>query len=218
MLEIGIDARAATAAPPAPRPGLRLLYVGRFLDLKGMELGLRALAVLRARGVPAALTLIGGGPEEARWRSLADDLGLAGDVAWVPWMRHDELLAAYAAYDAFLFPSLRDSSGNVVLEAMACGLPVVCTDLGGPAQMVDATCGRVVAAAGRDEAAVVAGLADALGELRDAARAEALRAGARARAGQFAWRRVVARVWGEGGLGYEAVVAARGRRFAYGHA
>lgn len=217
MLEIGIDARPEAAAAAPPHAGLRLLYVGRFIDLKGMALGLRALAVLRARGVPATLTLIGSGPEEAAWRRLAAALGLADSVDWVPWMKHDDLLAAYAGYDAFLFPSLRDSSGNVVLEAMACGLPVVCVDLGGPAQMVDASCGRVVAASGCGEAEVVAGLADALGALRDAALVAELRAGARARAGQFAWRRVVARVWGEGGLGYDAVVE-RGGRLAYGHA
>ncbi len=220
MLEIGIDARPdAEAAIRPPADGLRLLYVGRFLDLKGMEFGLRALAALQARGQPASLTLIGSGPEAQHWRQLAEELGVAGSVTWVSWMKHDELLAAYAAYDAFVFPSLRDSSGNVVLEAMACGLPVVCLDLGGPAQMVDASCGRVVAASGCSEAEVVAGLAEALAELAaDAQLVERLRAGARARAGQFAWRRVVARVWGEGGLGYASVVGNDGRRFAYGHA
>jgi len=221
MLEIGIDARPDTeqAVVRPAAEGLRLLYVGRFLDLKGMEFGLRALAALHARGQAATLTLIGNGPEARHWQHLAEALGVSASVNWIAWMKHDELLAAYAAYDAFVFPSLRDSSGNVVLEAMAGGLPVVCLDLGGPAQMVDASCGRVVPASGLGEAEVVARLADALAEFASSAELVAgLRAGARARAGQFAWRRVVARVWGEGGLGYAGVVGDGRRRFVFGHA
>ena len=219
MLEIGIDARPEQSCAGAVLGSLRLLYVGRFLDLKGMDLGLRAMAQLRDRGVGVRLTMIGGGPEDQRWRQLAAALGLTDAVDWVPWMPQEQLLAAYAAYDAFLFPSLRDSSGNVVLEAMAGGLPVICLDLGGPSQMVDAGCGRVVATAGRDEGQIVAALAAAAEELAgDASLAGRLRAGARLRAAQFAWRKVVGRVWGESGLGYLTVVGAPGRRVVYGHA
>ena len=53
----------------------------------------------------------------------------------------------YRRHDALLFPSLHDFSGNVVLEALVHRLPVVCLDLGGPAELVDASCGRVVATA-----------------------------------------------------------------------
>lgn len=225
LLEIGIDAHPpAPMVPPSavvagPRRRLRLVYVGRFLYVKGMELGLRAMASLRARGVDVTLTMIGQGPQEARWRSVAAELGVADRVSWTPWMRHDQLLAAYASFDVFLFPSLHESSGNVVLEAMAAGLPVVCLDLGGPPQMVDASCGRVVGVAWRDEPQVIAGLAAALAELAgDAALLTRLSAGAQARAGQFAWRHVVGRVWDEGGLGYVVVAGRHGAQLAYGHA
>lgn len=223
LLEIGIDARPAESPSPAavagPRRRLRLVYVGRFLYAKGMELGLRAMAALRSRGVDVTLTMIGQGPQEARWRGLADELGLADRVGWTPWMRQEELLAAYASFDVFLFPSLHDSSGNVVLEAMSAGLPVVCLNLGGPAQLVDAGCGRVVDVAWRDEPQVVAALAAALAELAgDAALLTRLAAGAQARAGQFSWRHVVGRVWDEGGLGYAAVAGRQGDRLAWGHA
>ncbi len=82
-------------------------------------------------------------------------------MTWSGWVPHDRIADLHRAHDALLFPSLHDSSGNAVLEALAEGSPVVCFDLGGPGAVVDPTCGRVVATAGRSEAACVAGLADA---------------------------------------------------------
>jgi glycosyltransferase involved in cell wall biosynthesis len=206
-LEIGSDA-VAPAAPGARRKSgePRFLYVGRFLHWKGMGLGLLALAQLRRQGIAATLTLVGQGPQAQRWRALAADLGIAEAVHWVPWLAQKELLASYAGFDALLFPSLHDSSGNVVLEAMARGLPVVCLELGGPGELVDASCGSVVPVAGRNEEQVVAGLAAALREMAcDDATIDRLRQGARARAANLAWATQVARVWGADGLGSQAV-------------
>jgi glycosyltransferase involved in cell wall biosynthesis len=214
MLEIGIGKVDAPAAAPFDRvpraPGqLRILFVGRFIPFKGMGLGLRALAEVRARGVDARLTMIGQGPLREHWEALAVELGIESAVGWVPWMSQADLLAAYGAYDLLLFPSLNDSSGNVVLEALAGGLPVVCLDLGGPAQIADGSCGRIVPVAERSQAQVVSGLADALQEIAgDTALAERLRRGALARARRFAWAEVVSRIWGPQGRGYQLV---RGR-------
>lgn len=207
MLEIGISAvREPAAASPPAHGGLRLLYVGRFLSFKGMGLGLRAFARLRAQGVDATLTMIGRGPEDAHWRGLSERLGVAQSVRWIPWMAQEELLRTYGEYDLFLFPSLNDSSGNVVLEALANGLPVVCLDLGGPAQLVTEDCGRVVRAADRGEAEVVEAIAQALaGIAAEPALDLRLRQGALARARQFEWKDVVARVWGPRGSGYRLV-------------
>jgi glycosyltransferase involved in cell wall biosynthesis len=94
---------------------------------------------------------------------------------------------------------------------MASGLPVVCLNLGGPAQLVDSSCGRVVAVAGRSEAQVIDGLAAALVEIADSpALARSLGAGAVVRARRFAWADVVARVWGSQGCGYRLVNAPGG--------
>jgi glycosyltransferase involved in cell wall biosynthesis len=193
-LEIGT--RAAEAEPrPARRADqpLRLLFCGRFLYWKGMHLGLRALAGLTARGVPARLTMVGHGPSEARWRQLADRLGIGHAIDWLPWVEYDQLGALYRGHDVLLYPSLHDSSGNVVLEALTHGLPVVCLDLGGPAEMVDASCGRVVATAGKSAAGCAAALADALETLagNDGLLGQ-LGAGAAARARARRWPAVVA--------------------------
>ena len=207
MLEIGVDMHA----PPAPmqtepvRHGqtLHLMYVGRFLYWKGMDIGLRAVAELRRRGVPVRLTMIGQGREKSRWQRLTAQLRLADCVTWVPWMKQQDLLAAYRTFDALLFPSLHDSSGNVVLESLAGGLPVVCLDLGGPAQLVDASCGVKVSVDDRDADQVILALADALTELaQDRMHLDALRTGAVKRAQAMGWQQVVGQVWGENGSGY----------------
>lgn len=210
MLEIGIDARLdpATDFPESARTRqtLHLMYVGRFLYWKGMDIGLRAVAELRRQGVPVRLTMIGQGRERDRWQKLTAELKLADSVTWVPWMKQQDLLAAYRTFDALLFPSLHDSSGNVVLEALASGLPVVCLGLGGPAEIVDASCGRVVEVANRSAADVIQAMAGSLAELAgNHALIADLRAGALNRAQNQSWQQVVAGVWGENGIGHAAV-------------
>lgn len=195
-LEIGTVPRPGVQPRLAPvgRP-LRLLYAGRLLGLKGIHLGLAALAQARGAGVNAELTLVGSGPYEQRLRRQAARLGLGAAVRWVASVPQDELFALYREADAVLFPSLHDSSGNVVVEALSFALPVICLDLGGPAEIVTAASGCVVSTAGLDEAGVVAGLAAAIALLsRDAARYEQLSAGALARAGELDWGRQMARI------------------------
>ena len=179
----------------------RVLYVGRFLYWKGMHLGLRAFAIFAARYPEGSLTMVGAGPDEARWRRLAEKLGVDGHVTWVPWLAQVELPTLYMKHDAFLFPSLHDSSGNVVLEALSHGLPVVCLDLGGPAMIADARSARIVSTEGRDEADVSQALAEALREIADDAALHcALSEGARKRAAELTWANQVRSVYAEFGV------------------
>jgi glycosyltransferase involved in cell wall biosynthesis len=192
-LEIGTpEVAAAPRAARAAGAPLRLLFAGRFLYWKGMHLGLRALAELLGRGVAARLTMLGAGPDARAWRELASELGIGHAVEWLPWIEHGRIGELYRQHDALVFPSLHDSSGNVVLEALLHGLPVVCLDLGGPAELVDERCGRVVATAARSEAACARGLADALEELaRSDDLLRQLSAGAQARARALRWPELV---------------------------
>lgn len=198
QLEIGIEPAAVVdeLPPEAGRHDLRLLFVGRFLYWKGGHLALRAFAHLAARHGDSRLTLVGRGPDEARWRRLADGLAITQHLQWIPWLERDALRDVYLDHDALLFPSLHDSSGNVVLEAMANGLPVLCLDLGGPGAIVDETCGRVIATAERSEDAVVAALGDALVALAaDPAERTRLAGGALRRVQDFRWDALVERVY-----------------------
>lgn len=179
----------------------RILYVGRFLYLKGMHLGLPAFAELADSHEDARLTMIGAGPDEARWRRLAEKLGVDARITWVPWLAQDELSTFYMKHDAFLFPSLHDSGGTVVLEALTHGLPVLCLDIGGPAATADKGCGRIVATKGRSEAEVSHALAEALRELADDTELRhALRDGALKRADELTWANQVRSVYAEFGV------------------
>lgn len=150
--EIGapsIVARADDSASAVDAQGRRthpfqLLFAGRLIGLKGVHLGLRAVAKARQRGANVHYTVIGSGPMREHLLALADSLGLQEAVTFIPQIPQQELFARYAAADAFLFPSLHDSSGNVVLESFSRGVPVICLELGGPAEFVDARCGAVV--------------------------------------------------------------------------
>ena len=202
-LAIGVDALPSVTdsfEDAKLQNGLRILYVGHFLDLKGMHLGLPAFAALCQVDSNARLTLIGEGSSAGRWVRQAQRLGIADRVDWHGWMPQAKLLAIYGQHDVLLFPSLRDSGGMVVLEAMAQSLPVVCLDLGGPGVMVDEACGRVVATKGRGARAVIAGLARALVELADdPALRKRLSQGAKERAHVFTWKAKVARILAEAG-------------------
>jgi len=117
------------------------------------------------------------------------------------------LLAAYQTFDLLLFPSMHDSSGNVVLEAMASGLPVVCLDLGGPAQIVNNNCGHVVPVKGLSADQVIEELSSALTKIaKNPDIASRLRTGALERAREFSWQNVVGKVWGQHGNGYQLAI------------
>jgi glycosyltransferase involved in cell wall biosynthesis len=198
LIEIGIDERACRMPPrPAVESGsMRVMFAGRFLSWKGMHLGLPAFAQLQRHIPQSSLTMVGSGPCERRWRKMAHMLSVHDDITWVPWVTRTEMPAMYAAHDVLLFPSLHDSSGNVVLESLLHGLPVVCLDLGGPPLLVNATCGRVIQTAGLSREQVVKALGHALIELAgDPQLRQSLARGAVARAQEFPWSRPVHEVY-----------------------
>lgn len=159
----GIDRRDLPVESPIPgrRDGFRLLYVGRFDPIKGLPLALEALRILQEIAPAAVLELVGEGPEKPRLEALAARLGISDRLIWTPWTPRPEIFAKMRQSDVFLFPSLRDGGGAVVVEAMACGLPVVCLDLAGPGLHIRDGCGIKVRP-GRPDV-VAAELAAALG-------------------------------------------------------
>jgi alpha-maltose-1-phosphate synthase len=128
---------------------LRLLYLGRLLPYKGVDFILRALARLPI-GL-AELEVVGEGPERGALESLRIELGLEGRVRFHGAVPVSEVPAWMSAADLFLLPSLRESGGSVLLEAMAAGTPVICLDHGGPAETVTELVGVKVSAASPDE-------------------------------------------------------------------
>ena len=169
--------------PPAPPGRLDLLCVARLEGWKGLHLALDAFARLAARMPEARLRIAGTGPDAARLQARARRLGIADRVDWLGRLPHPAMAALYRRHDLFLFPSLHDTGGQALGEALAAGLPAVTLDLGGPGMVVDTSCGIVVPARRRSREAVTADLAVALIALaQDPARRRILAHGAVARA------------------------------------
>lgn len=103
---------------------IEILWIGVMVARKGLPILLTALSRLTKK-ISFHLTVVGDGPQKSRWASLARDLDLEGAVDFVGWVRHEEVEAYYRGSDIFVFTSLRDTSGNVILEAMTYGLPIV---------------------------------------------------------------------------------------------
>lgn len=160
-LELGIDASwiaESIYVPPAPD----FLSVGRLLYMKGIHLALQAFAKVLEQRKDARLTIVGTGPAEKWLKARAQSLGIAHAVMWAGWKSQDELRKMYHESLALVFPTMRDSSGNVALEALAAGTPVICLDAGGPAALVPASAGFKIDCAQADVKSVIEDLAEAM--------------------------------------------------------
>jgi len=110
---------------------VRLLYVGRISREKDLDLLVTAYRRLRNEGLPIQLFVVGHGPySEALAKSLPE-------AFFTGYLTGTELATAYASADIFVFPSTTDTFGNVILEAQACGVPVIVSDSGGPKELVE---------------------------------------------------------------------------------
>lgn len=131
----GVDAEYFSPAPMRaiePPNGIRLLFVGRFQTQKNLPILLEAVAVLhRGAGCRFTVDIVGDGPLRDEWARTAPELRLSDSVRWHGWVDKDRLRDLYRQADCFVNPSLYEGMPNTVLEAMACGLPVIASDIGG---------------------------------------------------------------------------------------
>jgi glycosyltransferase involved in cell wall biosynthesis len=185
FMELTLQHRQACAPRLPPGPP-QLLFAGRLLYWKGAHIAIHALAQLLPRVPEARLTIVGKGPEGERLKAQAAAMNLGDRIEFVPWLAQQHLFTLYADHHLLLLPSLHDSSGNVVLEALSHGLPVMCLDIGGPRDIVTPQAGIVVSTSGRDTLGVAAAMADEMQRLfAEPERLAALSAGAIERAGEF---------------------------------
>ncbi len=120
--------------------GTVLLYVGRFTAVKRLALLIEAFAQARAQfREPAALVLVGGHPGEWEHEHPIETIERLGcpDVFLAGWHSHDGLPDFLRASDLLVHASVHEQFGQVLVEAMACELPVIAVDRGGPAEIVD---------------------------------------------------------------------------------
>ncbi|HRD92090.1 TIGR03088 family PEP-CTERM/XrtA system glycosyltransferase [Accumulibacter sp.] len=133
--------RPPIAGCPFPDPGCWLVgTVGRMQVVKDQTTlaaaFVRALAAFPELASRLRLVMIGDGPLRAKAQALLDDAGVA-ELAWLPGQR-DDVPDILRGLDCFVLPSLAEGISNTILEAMASGLPVIATDVGGNGELLEA--------------------------------------------------------------------------------
>jgi glycosyltransferase involved in cell wall biosynthesis len=137
------------------------VFIGRLIHWKGADMLLDAFAAL-IKQQPASLTIIGDGREMnnliaqvtamgVSWGRDICQSGIANHVTFAGWLSQPACAEVLAQSDSLVLPSLLESGGAVVLEAMAMGLPVIAADWGGPRDYLDSSCGILVPPACRPE-------------------------------------------------------------------
>jgi len=112
----------------------RLLFVGRLVYQKGIDILLEALEGIKSR--PWELSLVGDGPERETLHTLAKQYGILDRVSFKSWLDGDALLDQFHQANLFVFPSRHEGMPNAILEAMACGLPVIASSIAGNEELV----------------------------------------------------------------------------------
>jgi phosphatidylinositol alpha-1,6-mannosyltransferase len=139
IISNGIDTRVFhPAGQPKREFKINILCVGRLVGRKGQHFLLEALATLRGcYRNPIHLTLVGTGDAESSLRRMASGLGVADTVTFAGFVPRDDIIRFYHQADIFVLPSQNEGMSIALLEAMACGLPVLVTDTGGTSELVE---------------------------------------------------------------------------------
>jgi glycosyltransferase involved in cell wall biosynthesis len=157
LLENGVDLNLFKYEvwPPDPSNSypVHIVFVGRLLPFKGVSMLLESLKSL---SFPFQLTVVGEGPEREYLEQLTAEFSLAEKVTFTGSLPLIEIGKIMQQAHVFCLPSVRESGGAVLLEAMAVGRPVIAIDFGGPAEIVDEGVGAKLPATGKTD--VVNGL------------------------------------------------------------
>ena len=116
-----------------PDRPIKILFVGRFVEKKGLEYALRALSAIKNEFI-FEFRVIGGGELEEKLRQIAFTLGLSKEIKWLGIQPHDQVIKELSICDFLLQPSVTAKNGDteggaptIILEAQACGVPIVST-------------------------------------------------------------------------------------------
>ena len=173
-------ARAQVASYGVTKPFV--LFVSSLWPYKNCDGLLRAWALARDELGDRQLAIVGPGRDEkylAQLRSLAAELGISADVVFVGGVPLEETVHFYQAADVFVYPSLNETFGLPILEAMACGCPVVTSDT---SAMPEIAGGAALLSDPKEPASIARAIVEAAEPGRDRLRDRGLR-----RAGQFTW-------------------------------
>ena len=131
-----------TEATLPPTPRRRLIVPRRLFPKNGVEYFVRALPRIAAQ-LDVEAIVVGDGPERPRLEALAGELGVAGRIRFLGSKAHDEMPGILSSAELAIIPSLMEASSVAALEAMACGVPVAASRVGGLPEIVDESVGTL---------------------------------------------------------------------------
>ena len=172
--------------PDGTRTGPHILIARNLEPVYDVATGLRAFRLVRERIPTARLSVAGTGPERGRLEALAEELGLGDSVRFVGRVENEEMPVLYREADVMLNPSLADNMPISILESLACGIPIVTTNVGGiPFLVREGETARLVSSG--DEKAMAGAIESLWSDKEQAARQS--RAGLEL-AQQYTWPRI----------------------------
>ncbi|MDJ0836702.1 MAG: glycosyltransferase family 4 protein [Acidobacteriota bacterium] len=188
MCENGVD-DIDTQLTPFPANGhLELIFAGRLIAVKGADMLLEAVAGIP----PARLTIVGDGPERARLEAMVVRLNMQSQVHFLGHLKQEQLLEHFRRVHLNVLPSIRESGGATILEALSRGRPSLALDYGGPADyIVHGETGFLVPCTNRDQ--VVHDIRELLKDLTlNPQRLEQMGPACLARAHAYSWETKIA--------------------------
>lgn len=143
VIHNGIDTDLFVPARESCFDKKNLLWVGRYANGKGLDYLIDAFSILKTRHPAVTLTLVGKGPEKDHITQKIRNLNLEGSIIMKDFVPNSKIVSMYQNSSIFVLPSLEEGVPRTILEAMACGIPVVCSRL---PQLVDIVegCGLLV--------------------------------------------------------------------------
>lgn len=136
---VNLEIFSSDEAKPPIGEGIRLLCAGRLVEAKGHRYLIEAMALINNEFPPAKLDIVGDGKLKQQLQELVERLGVANCVRFMPLVAHDEMPELYRQYDFFVMPSVSEGLPVALIEAMACGLPIIATDIVGVTSIVDSS-------------------------------------------------------------------------------
>ena len=137
IIPFGVDTKKFAPAQRQQNIRPTILFLANLLKRKGLRFLLEAMPLIKEEVPNVRLDVVGGGPGEQYFKTLADCLGVTSEVSFEGPVSHDETVKWFQQCDLYCLPSLGEPFGVSVLEAMACGKPVVVTDAGGIPSFVE---------------------------------------------------------------------------------
>lgn len=133
----GVDIECIKKVPSRELKHPCLFFAGRLQKIKGVDILLKAVAIIRKSLPDVHLYIAGSGPEEVELKNLAKNLGLEKNVTFLGFISNAEVYSYFKSIDVCVLPSHFETFGLAALEAMACGKPVVAANTGGIPYVVD---------------------------------------------------------------------------------